>query len=240
VRLANLLTLVAEYPEHPATEPALRAGCADESDTVRARAAIALGERGRETLEEIARLTLDDDAGARAVAALGRHLPFDAVKEILGRALRLRLVETARACLEALGREGSPEAVGLTVKVMSIEKGALALAALQALAATGSPAAEAPLLATLDRSAPDLRLAAARALGRVGSVAAVLPLKEAEARHSHEPGFGAAARHAIAEIQSRAGRATPGQLSLAAAEAGTLSLADEERGRLSLKTPDGG
>jgi hypothetical protein len=76
-----------------------------------------------------------------------------------------------------------------------------------------------------------VRVAAARALGQVGTIAAVLPLKEREAQ---DRAVRAAARQAIAEIQSRARGAAPGQLSLAGGESGRLSLASGEEGRLSL------
>jgi HEAT repeat protein len=238
VRVANLLTLVGEYPDHPATEPSLVAACSDENDAVRVRAAIALGERGRATLLEVALGALDDAAGAQAVAALGEHLEFGHAKDALGRALRLRKMETARACLTALGGDGNADAIGVLSRVLGIEEGGLAVAAADALGATGSPAAEPPLIAALARDIPEVRVAAARALGRVGSAGAVLPLKEAEARHAGIEAFRRAARQAIAEIQSRLGGASPGQLSLAAAEAGTLSLVDDKRGRLSLKPPE--
>ena len=236
VRLANLLTLVAEYPERPATERALFEACGDESDMVRVRAAIPRGERGRPILLEIASGSLDDGAGARAVAALDEYLPSDTVSDVLRRALRLRQMQTARACLVTLARRGEA-AVRQVVNVLSIEKGELAIVAAEALAATGSPDAEAHLVAALSRNIPELRIAAARGLGRVGSASAVLPLKEAEARHAGETGFSRAAREAVAQIQERLTGASPGQLSLAAAEAGTLSLTEDERGRLSLKDP---
>src|SRR5439155_6502015 len=236
VRLANLLTLVAEYPERPATERALFEACGDESDMVRVRAAIPRGERGRPILLEIASGSLDDGAGARAVAALDEYLPSDTVSDVLRRALRLRQMQTARACQVTLARRGEA-AVRQVVNVLSIEKGELAIVAAEALAATGSPDAEAHLVAALSRNIPELRIAAARGLGRVGSASAVLPLKEAEARHAGETGFSRAAREAIAQIQERLTGASPGQLSLAAAEAGTLSLTEDERGRLSLKDP---
>jgi HEAT repeat protein len=237
VRLANLLTLVGDYHDHPATEPALLAASADDSDMVRLRAAIALGERGA-TLLQIARFTQDDEVGARAVATLDRHLSLDDVNDLLSRALRLRFLSMARACLTALGNRGG-EAVALLGRVMGVEEGDLAVAAADALAATGSPIAERLLVAALVRDLPALRVAAAGALGRVGSVSAVLPLKEAEARHADDGIFRRAARQAVAEIQSRLGAASPGQVSLATAEAGTLSLVDDERGRLSLKDRSG-
>jgi hypothetical protein len=59
----------------------------------------------------------------------------------------------------------------------------------------------------------------------------VQALREVEAS---DPSLRAAARQAIAEIQSRAKGALPGQLSLAESEAGALSIAEGEPGRLSL------
>jgi HEAT repeat protein len=238
VRLQNLLTLVREYPEEPATEEALAAACGDASDWIRVRAATALGERGRATLLEVASRDPPDDAAApQAIGVLGKALPPERVREILTRALRGRHQGTARACLAALGVGGSGDAVALMAKVMSVERGEVAVAAADALAMTGSPAAEGPLLAALARDIPELGVAAARGLGRVGTAAAVLTLKEAEARAGGSP-FGRAARQAIAEIQARLPGASPGQLSIATPEAGALSLVQDERGRLSLPAPD--
>lgn len=235
VRLQNLLTLVREYPEQPTTQEALVAACTDTSDWIRVRAATALGERGRAILLEVAlRDPPDDAAAAQAIAVLGERLATERVREILGRSLRTRQDGTVRACLAALVHDSDAEAIGLMAKVLSVEKGALAVAAADALAATGSPVAEAPLLAALGREAGELRVAAARALGRVGSAAAVAPLKEAEAR-TREPDFTRAARQAVAEIQARLPGASPGQLSLASGESGRLSLTEDERGRLSLR-----
>ena len=234
VRLQNLLTLVREYPEEPVTQEALVAASADASDWIRVRAATALGERGRATLLEVAGRDPGDDAAAsQAVTVLGRSLAPERVREILARALRNRQQGIARACLAALGEGSRGDEVALMSKVMSMEKGDLAVAAADALGSTGSPAAEPPLLAALERDIPELRVAAAQALGRVGTAAAVVPLKEAEARAADSV-FSRAARQAIALIQSRLPGASPGQLSMASGEAGTLSLVEDERGRLSL------
>jgi len=234
VRLQNLLTLVREYPEEPVTQEALVAACADASDWIRVRAATALGQRGRDTLLEIADADPGDDAAAsQAVTVLGKSLSPERVREILARALRNRQPGIARACLAALGEGNRGDDVALMSKVMSMEKGDVAVAAADALGATGSPAAEPPLLAALERDIPELRVAAAQALGRVGTAAAVVPLKEAEARAAGSA-FSRAARQAIAEIQARLPGASPGQLSMASGEAGSLSLVEDERGRLSL------
>jgi len=237
VRRENLLALVRDFPEAAVTRETLRAACADESDDVRVRAAIALGDEGRPTLLEIARRGDGDDVAAgRAIAALGDHLTGDDVKQILGRALRSRRAETAHECLASLGRRAEATAIPVIARVMAIEKGSLAVSAARALAETGLTSAEPPLLAALDRDHAALRVAAAEALGRVGSAAAVLPLKEIESRH-RDDATRRAARQAVASIQTRLPGASPGQLSLADADTGALSLAEDETGRLSL---DGG
>jgi HEAT repeat protein len=238
VRLQNLLMLVREYPERPATDEALLTACADTSDWIRVRAATALGERGRTTLLEVAlRDPPDDAATAQAISVLGDRLTRERVSGILGRALRARQPGTVRACLEALASRGGGEGVEEIARVMSVEKGELAVAAADALGATGSALAEPPLVGALARDVAGLPRAAARALGRVGTAAAVAPLKEAEGR-ARDADFGRAARQAVAEIQARLPGASPGQLSIAAGEIGTLSLVEDERGRLSLPRPD--
>jgi HEAT repeat protein len=109
------------------------------------------------------------------------------------------------------------------------------VAAAQALALSGLPGAEAPLLEALARDDRDVCLAAAQALGHVGSTAAIPALTDARARNG-EREFDRVIRQAIAEIQSRVPGASPGQLSLADAnaQAGQLALADDTTGRLSL------
>jgi HEAT repeat protein len=183
---------------------------------------------------------VDDIVSAEAVATLERELPFESLRSILTRAARGRRLRTARACLEALGRRGAAEAVGVLVEVMEQEEGELAAVAAWSLGAIGSPAAEPSLIRALRRDLADLRVFAAKALGRVGSVAAVLPLKEAAERSWRDPELHRAIRQSIAEIQSRLPGASPGQLSLAGAEAGQLSLAGAEAGQLSLAADPAG
>jgi HEAT repeat protein len=247
VRLRNLLLLVRERPGETVTAEALRAACADPSPKVRLRAAKVLGHETHGLLAELAESPEDDEASAQAVTILGRGLPVERTRAILVQALRRRLLQTARACLEALAGSGTPEDIDILAKVLAREKSDLAAAAAQALAAAGNPAAEPPLLAALQHKRPDVRVAAAKALGRAGTAAAVLPLKETAEQTSNQV-FRRAARQSIAEIQSRLQGASPGQLSLtgdepgrlslATAEAGDLSLADEQGGQLSLPAED--
>ena len=237
VRLSNLLLLIHELPGDPRTLDALHNACADPSPRVRLRAARELGAEGRAVLMEVAESTEDDDASAQAVSILGREL--ERTTAILTQALRRRLLQTARACLEALGHSG-PAAVDTLAKVAARENGELATAAALALGETGSVSAEPPLILALQREQADLRVAAASALGRVGSASAVLPLKEAAERGSRDPELRRATRQAIAEIQSRLQGASPGQLSLSGGEVGQLSLAEAEAGQLSLAIASSG
>jgi len=232
-RLRNLLVLVRELPGETVTREALRAACTDPSPKVRLRAAEVLGADTHSLLLELAASTEDDTAGARAVALLGRELPPERTREILGQALRHSLFKTARACLEALGGSSDPADIDLLAKALMRETGDRLATVVQALEATHSPAAEPPLLAALRHIRTDVRVAAARTLGRIGTAAAVLPLQETAAQ-TREQDLRRAALQAVAEIQSRLPGASPGQLSLAPPDAGQLSLAETEAGQLSL------
>ena len=261
VRLQNLLLLIRELPEDPATVEALRTACSDPSPEIRLRAAKGLGTEGHEVLLELAESMVDDAVCAQAVSILYRELPIARAKAIFDHALRPiqlpiervkalfdhawreRRIQTACACLKALNSSGTAMAVDTLAEVLAQQEGELAAAAVQALVTTGSAAAEPPLLSALQREIPDLpdlRVAAAKALGSVGSAAAVLPLKEAAERFSLDRDLRRATRQAIAEIQSRLLGATPGQLSLAAAATGQLSLAQAEAGELSLASNPAG
>ena len=239
VRRQGLTTLAREHPGDAATREALLAARADPDAEVRLRAATLLGPEGRDVVLAIARGEgAPDETTARAVAALAGDLSADEASALLRSALRTRREASALACLRVLGRRGGPAAVKAVAKVLAVETGlrrlprrALATAAAKALGDTRDPSAEAPLLAALGSPSTIVRVAVAQALGRVGTTAAVLPLKELEAR---DASCRAAARQAVAEIQSRLTGAAPGQLSLAAGESGQLSLAEGERGELSL------
>ncbi|HYH46620.1 MAG TPA: HEAT repeat domain-containing protein [Thermoanaerobaculia bacterium] len=206
VRLRRLLTLIREYPEHPATRQALFTARKDRDDEVCLRAGLALGDEGLDTLHILAEDPASRDASAAgAIAALGDRLPAHKVKHILTQALRARRKETARACLALLGDPGR----------------------------AGRVQPETLLLLGLQDADADVAQAAARALGQVGTIDAVEPLRE-HATTLLPTELRAAARQAIAEIQARLTGAEAGQLTLAGGEAGALSLAGESGGGLSL------
>ncbi|HVR97937.1 MAG TPA: hypothetical protein VMW27_15065 [Thermoanaerobaculia bacterium] len=107
VRLQNLLLLAREFPGEPATLEALRAACSDPSLQIRLRAAKELRAEGRDVLLEIAESSEEDAWSAQVVAALDQEVPFERATAILANCLRRRRIETARACLEVLGRSSS-------------------------------------------------------------------------------------------------------------------------------------
>jgi HEAT repeat protein len=237
VRLQCLATLAREFADHPATGEALLAASEDPDAEVRLRAGVALGPKGRDVLLAIAGGEGAEDATTeRALLALGYSLTAEKAQGILRNALRTRREATARACLRALGQRRGGGIVATLARVMAVEKPELAAVAAEALGATDDVGAEGPLVVALGSPHPKVRRAAARALGRVGTTAAVVSLKE---RESRDGAVRAAARQAIAEIQSRARGAAPGQLSLAGGESGRLSLAPGEQGRLSLAPSPG-
>jgi hypothetical protein len=250
VRLRCLLVLTREFRRHSAVEPVLRDACRDNSAEIRLRAALALGAEGHPTLLELAEdargaarndgngLANSDECGAEAVAALDTELDAEKTMAILFQALKRRRIETARACLPLLSRSSDPDVVARLGQILVLEE-ELAVAAAQALGTMQTTAAEAPLVSALGQESSELRIAAAEALGAVGTVTAVLPLKEAADRLS-DRAFQRAARQAIAEIQSRAAGASPGQLSVAASESGQLSVAETEAGQVSIAGDEGG
>ncbi|HZJ70694.1 MAG TPA: hypothetical protein VFF36_07140, partial [Planctomycetota bacterium] len=205
VRLANLRVLGREFPDEWATRDARVRACSDSDEMVALTAALQLREHGRDTLLRLAREGRDDEVASAAIAALGAALPPADLLQAWKSAREERRPGKTLACLAALA--GHPGAATLA-------------------------GAEAFLVDDLTSAAAGVPEAAARALGRLGSVDAVLPLREAA-----EKGGGplrAAARQAVAEIQSRASGAAPGQVSLASGEAGQVSIADDASGRVSV------
>lgn len=203
VRLRNLRALVREHAGEAETARVLTAAADDESQEVRLEAAVARGADGRKSLLALAAEGWTDDAvAARALDALGPHLPPDRARPVLEHALGAAKHATAAACLRALGR-GGPDAVPLLWENAAHARAEIALAAIGGLAEAGT-IADVPRLRALEQSAP--RASAA------------------------------AARQAIASIQSRAAGASPGQLALSADGAeGRVSVAGGPAGRVSLE-----
>lgn len=225
VRLQNLVALIRDFSEHEVVAETVAAALGDSVPEIRLRAAMAAGAAGHEVLVALAEdAAIEDECAAAAIAALGRRLDSARAETILRSALRSRRLETAVACVEAMGAAGAPESAATLRKVAAVERDRLAVAAARALARVATPAAEAALREALGRDLAEVRIAAAEGLGRIGSVESVPALRETAARHGDDKVLQRTARQAIAEIHSRLPGASPGQLSLAAESAGQLSL----------------
>jgi len=241
VRLANLQLLAKQYSAHAATREALLAALGDHDVEVRLQAAIALGPEGRAVLLESAtKEGVEDRLAARAIAELGKDFPVNLAIERLERARRSEEPAVALACVDVVGRSGTPEAIATLAGVLADADGELAVAAAGALGSAPSEVAERALVRALGHGSADVRVAAADALGRIGSPLSVAPLRECAGAHPLDGALRRSARQAIAGIQARVSGASPGQLSLAAEGAGQVSLAEEDqRGQVSLEPATG-
>ena len=159
----------------------------------------------------------------QAAKALG----YEGREILLALAHRLEDDGISAEAVSSLDREmPSDQAKTLLARAASLGHPRTALACVQVLD-------EESLIQTLQHESGDIRIAAANELGDMGSAAAVLPLQEAAERFPLDRKLRHATRQAIAEIQSRAEGASPGQLSLAT-DGGELSLAHDPAGQLSL------
>jgi hypothetical protein len=210
-RLSAVLSLAREFGGHEATRATLLAARDDANEEVRLRAAMALGEEGRETLLDlVGRAGTGDAVAARAVAALGERLPEGLAEATLRCALdETGRTSTARACLEALGRLGRAEA--LMIEALRSRDSEVQAAAARALGRAGTVAA---VVALHEATAPHGDLPRSVARQAIAEIQARLP------------GAGPGQLSLSAE--------EAGALSLAEGEPGALSLADVEPGRLNL------
>jgi hypothetical protein len=225
-RLADIDMLATRFASDPATLPTLNAALEDSAPEVQLRAAIALGEKGRETLVALATGDVPDSVAAAAIGAIGPAFPATMAIRRLESAQNAGQTETALACLAAMGRERSPSAAAALSQSVACQTDAIAVAAATALGEMGDAAAEAVLLGALGRDTA-VRTAAADALAIVGTTGAVVPLRAASDAHPLDRTFARAAREAIVQIQSRVKGASPGQISLATDQGGQISLVQE-------------
>ena len=225
-RLADIHVLATKFAANPATQAALAAAIEDPSPEVQLRAAVALGEKGRETLVMLATGDAPDSVAAAAIDALGAAFPATLAIRRLESAQNNADTRTALACLAAIGRERTSAAAATLTHALDCVTDAIAAAAATALGEMADPADEAVLLGALARDTA-VRTAAADALAKLGTTAAVVPLRDASDAHPLDRTFGRAAREAIVQIQSRVKGASPGQISLSADQGGQISLVQE-------------
>lgn len=108
-----------------------------------------------------------------------------------------------------------------------------------ALGDLGGPAAERRLIELISRGGSRLQLRVAKALGRCGTLRAVEPLLPIGRGIFESPALRASARAAVAAIQSRAGTADAGRVSLAAPTTAEGALSDAgTSGAVSTTRPD--
>ncbi len=170
MRLNALATLAREYPDNPATQPALVAALQDASVEVRLRAASALGEKGQETLLALVRdETTEDGCAARAIAALGERLSEAEAVDVLRRALDSGRPETAIACLDSLAAQPATGAEEMLLTALRAEKDEVRVAAARALGRAGSAAAVPELLAAAEAGPGDLRRVTRQAIAEIQS-----------------------------------------------------------------------
>jgi hypothetical protein len=230
VRIASLTALMEERPRHPATRTALRTALSDPAERVRLTAALTLRTEGREALLGIVRNPDSaDDVAARAIAALGAHLPADDAERALEHAVRTGRYGTTGACLDSLAARGAPGLPPIR-RVLEGARDSCAALAASALGLSGTAQAEPLLLRALEHGSAEVRVSAARSLGRVGTAVSVPALRAAA--QGGDAAFQRAVRESVASIQSRLTGAAQGQLALAS-DGGEVSLTDDASGRLS-------
>ena len=215
VRLFNLLLLARERPGAPDTLDVLRGACSDESAEVRLRAAIELGDEGRDDLLKLTETLEDDEATAQAVVQLGRTLSFERLEEILDRAGKVGFLQTARAAARALGATGDAAAEPLLLQALQSEDDDLREAAATALGQTGTVAAVPALQEAAEGSwlALGVRRAARQSIAEIQSRLT-----------GASPG----------QLSLAGADGEMGRLSLASADAGQLALAPEAAGELAI------
>ncbi len=221
-RINRLLILASEFKDHPKARKALRAAARkDPSEEVRLRAAMALGEEGRETLLDLVGHATSDSCAARAVEALGHRLPDEVAEATLRRALGRKSSRTAQAVLAVLGRRGAPGTEPLLREALGCEDETIAVAAARALGRAGTVASVVALLEAGERGGAR-RGAVRQAIAEIQSRLA-----------GAEPGQLSLATGAAGALSLADGE--PGTLDLV--EAPVVPLLDDAQGKSGAKPP---
>jgi hypothetical protein len=167
VRLHNLITLVTECPQHPATRDALAAAAVDPSEEIRLRAGVELGVAGVPVLQQLAEGAAFEDFAARAVEGLGPHLSGDTARAILAAALARGRTATVLACLRSLERHGTAGDAAPLIEALSAYVPEVRLGAASALGAVGTADAVLPLQDAARRFGGLMPAAARQAIARI-------------------------------------------------------------------------
>jgi hypothetical protein len=204
-RLSLHALLAVTSTANPHRQDALRAAGDDPDPGVRLDAALERGPEGVETLQRLAEaLDVPEEVGARAIAHLGRQLPFERAQMAAERALSQGQSRVAVAALGAIAAHGTPEAEALLIRALAWNLRGADVAAAEGLRRIGTAAAVLPL-----------KEAASRDAGRAFRVAVEQAITTIQAR------LDGAAPGQLSLAPTEAGR-----LSVGATERGQLSVAD--------------
>lgn len=231
VRLRNLLFLIVNAPNSPATADVARDRLSDTSPDVRLAAADHLGVDGAGTMRKL----FEDPAVAdalrgQALARWSNRIDRNEVVEVVCSLLHPSQGLLAFAALRVAERMKLHEVSSALVSLAAEADVDLAVEATGALAAIGGPDAQQKLIALLEVDVDRIRRAAIKALARMGTLEAVEPLlghtkglfKNAELKMY--------AQQAVEAIQERAGAVGRGTLSVIEEDRGGLAIADEAGG----------
>jgi hypothetical protein len=235
VRYRSLSVLLDHYPGSDASKRASEIALTDPSTWSRFLAAVNLGQDGFQHLERIA---LDDAAPeglrGRAIIALTKLDPMDAVVSVLERALECPVWEAKISTLEAMAKLNHLPArqTGALEEMIASGDPKAIRAVLKVVEATRAKVFEPMLIDLIGASGRGIAAGnivenAVRLLGEVGSVRAVEPLLDLAKLIFVDPSLKRAAKSALTEIQARLGDVDRGSLSIVGLpeDEGALSLA---------------
>ncbi len=240
VRYRNLDYLARFFRRNAATERACEAALGDKSPRVRLLAGVTIGGRGMTTLEElVADPQVPRDVAASAFDVLAQRLPRADLEKRTLEVLRSPNDALVISALDVTAKERFASARPRVMGLLAGRRPPVVAAAARALGVVDDPRTTALLVPLLDHEDDDVKIAACASLGRVGSIDAVEPLLDHAKGLFKNAALKSAARGAIDAIQSRAGGADGGRLSVVEAEdAGALSVAAGEAGSVAVVSGD--
>ena len=243
VRLTNLKTLAARYPESKELKNTAIKALKEESPAIRLVAGRHAGSQGYRVLLELAGSTeIPEPIRMEAIhlMSIGKASKKESVAVLRNILKDHSSTQAIRlAAIDGLGNRFDRGCLDLLVEQLAYSDEVLTPAIARALGKIDHPESETHLLRMLVFKHPETQRIASQWLGEIGSIKAVEPLllcTEGDADRQTKK----AAREAIAMIQSRLGDVDAGSLSLIstpegegalsmAEQAGQLSEVDEKR-----------
>ena len=233
----SLRMLIREFPLHPETGRACdQALEGDATATGLVAASTVVGPRALAALRTWSAAPQPRRLGQEVVLALARNHPGAESTEVVARALADP--DSDVVCLAATIAGEQRETTHLPALcelVADHPEHRVVQRAIGALRNIGNTGSEQALIDALKSPHREVRIDAAAALGEVGTLAAVIPLNRLAERVGSRGAVRQAAQQAVSQIQTRAGEAARGELTLSDARefAGALATASSP-GALSL------